>query len=225
MKKILLIIALFTPITCNADTLWSDFSVSLLKGNDYEVGDNSKTIVTFEHAAGLSWGDSFFFVDRLESENGHLETYGEFSPRIELTTYQNSLMKNIYLASTVEFGNNFTNYLLGVGTNLKLPHFNFFKVNFYQRNNDLSDNSQQITVSWGVPIAALYYDGFIDYVFSSDDKSTSMNYTSQLKYDLAPHLNIKNKLYLGVEYVFWQNKFGIDGIDEKNINLLIKYHF
>jgi len=48
----------------------------------------------------------------------------------------------------------------------------------------------------------------------------------------------KNKLYLGVEYVYWDNKFGIrDGSllfkgakrcwdsDERNLNVLVQYHF
>jgi len=34
-----------------------------------------------------------------------------------------------------------------------------------------------------------------------------------------------NKLYVGVEYVMWTNKFHVDGVDEENANLLIKAHF
>ena len=52
-----------------------------------------------------------------------------------------------------------------------------------------------------------------------------MNLTSQLKYNLAEHLNLKTNFFVGFEYVYWQNKFGIDGVDEKNLNLLAKYHF
>ena len=223
--KYLLFLLLPLSGFAQAETLWSDFSVSLLRGSNYQVGDDKRTVATFEHAAGHSWGDSFLFIDRLQSDDGSKVTYGEFSPRLELSDYQNSWMKNIYLASTIEIGNNFTHYLLGVGTNLKVPHFKFVKVNFYQRNNDSSDNSQQMTLAWSLPVAGLTYDGFIDYVLSSDDKATSMNMTSQLKYNIGPALNIKTKLFVGIEYVFWNNKFGIDGINERNANLLVKYHF
>ncbi len=82
-----------------------------------------------------------------------------------------------------------------------------------------------MTLAWSVPLAGLTYDGFVDYVLSSDDKSKSMNMTSQLKYNIGPALNLKSKLFVGIEYVFWQNKFGIDGVDERNANLLVKYHF
>jgi len=225
MYKIIFAILVFLSYTAQAKTIWSDFSVSYLNGSNYEVGDNKRQVATFEHAAGLSWGDSFLFIDRLESSNGHTETYGEWSPRFKFSDYGNSFMNNLYIATTAEIGDGFTHYLLGIGTDLKLPHFKFFKLNAYHRNNDGGDNGKQITMAWAVPIGPLTYDGFVDYVPSNDDKETSMNLTSQLKYDLAPHLNITSPLYIGVEYVFWQNKFGINGVDEKNMNLLIKYHF
>jgi len=226
MKKIFLIsILLFSPLTVLAETYWSDFSVSLLRGTNYEVSDSDKFVTTVEHAAATSWGDSFIFLDRLMSDDGDIDTYAEFSPRFELSNYENAFFKNVYLATTAELGSGFTNYLVGVGTNLKIPHFKFFKVNVYQRNNELSANGKQVTLTWGIPIGSLYYDGFADIVFSTDDKGSSMNYTSQLKYDIGPTLKLKNKLFIGVEYVYWKNKFGIDGITEKNANLLVKYHF
>lgn len=220
--------ALFCSIItnhCFAETLWSDFSASLLKGNHYQVGDNNRTVFTFEHAAGYSWGDSFLFIDRLQSNNGNKETYAEIAPRFQLSGYQNRLIKNIYLATTIEIGDSFTHYLYGVGTQLKIPNFKYFNINLYHRNNNSGDNSQQITLTWALPINQLLYDGFIDFVPSSDDKSTSLNFTSQLKYNLAEHFNLNTKLYVGVEYNYWFNKFGIEGIDEKNLNLLFKYHF
>ncbi|WP_286234920.1 outer membrane protein OmpK [Thalassotalea sediminis] len=216
---------LFAPMQANAETLWSDFSATLLKGDNYKVGDSDRTVFTFEHAAGYSWGDSFLFVDRLHSSNGDRETYIEISPRFQLSTYQNEFIENIYLATTAEVGDGFTNYLVGIGTNFKVPNFLFFKTNIYHKNIDSSDNGIQTTLSWAVPIGPLVYDGFLDYVTATDDANAQMNFTSQLKYDLAPALNIKSKLYVGIEYVHWDNKFGIKGVDERNVNLLLKYHF
>jgi nucleoside-specific outer membrane channel protein Tsx len=134
-------------------------------------------------------------------------------------------MKNIYLATTLEIADGFTHYLYGIGTQLKVPNFKYVNINVYHRNNDSGDDSQQITLTWALPINKLLYDGFIDFVPSNDNKSTSLNFTSQLKYSLSEHLNLATKLYVGVEYNYWLNKFGIDGVDEKNLNLLVKYHF
>ena len=226
MRLTTLTLTIFIAIPVTAETIWSDFSVSLLKGGNYEVGDSDRVVATFEHAAGLSWGDSFLFVDRLESNNGDTETYGEWSPRLKLSNTQIGILEHIYLSGTVEFGEGFTHYLAGVGTNVTISGFDFFKVSIYYRNNDGNqDNGEQITLSWGVPVGPLYYDGFIDFTPSTSDAETTMNFTSQLKYDLGSHFSIKNKLYVGIEYAHWDNKFGIDGVNERNVNALIKYHF
>lgn len=225
MKAALLMILTLMSFFSVAETIWSDASATFLKGSNYEVGDNDRIVFTFEHAAGYSWGDSFLFVDRLHSNNGDRETYAEFSPRWQISDYQNDWLSNVYIATTAEVGEGFTHYLLGIGTNLKIPHFSYFKFNIYHRNNDGGDNGEQVTLSWAVPIAGLTYDGFIDFVPSNDDSATIMNFTSQLKYNLGQHINKKTKLYLGIEYVYWTNKYGIDGVDENNVNLLVKYHF
>ena len=214
-----------TSFNSIAETLWSDTSATLLRGNNYEVGDNKRTVFTFEHAAAYTWGDSFLFVDRLHSSNGDKETYAEISPRFQISDYKNQAFENIYIATTAEIGDGFTHYLLGLGTNLNIPNFSFFNVNIYHRNNDSARNNQQVTLSWALPLGPLTYDGFMDYVIANGDEHSSMNFTSQLKYDVAPQLNLKTKLFVGIEYAHWLNKFGIDGVDEKNVNLLVKYHF
>ncbi len=230
MKKILTGLALAAAATSvNAKTIWSDYSVTYLNGSNYQVGDKDREVVTFEYASGTTWGDHFMFFDRLESSNGDLETYGEFTPRIKLKEL-NGFVKNIYFAPSIEMAEHATNYLIGIGTDLDIPHFKYFQLNAYVRNNDDGDNSFQTTLTWGVPIGPFYYDGFLDYATGYDadagyEVETHMNLTSQFKYDIAPHIGYDRPFYLGVEYVYWNNKFGIDGVDERNVNLLAKVHF
>ena len=70
------------------------------------------------------------------------------------------------------------------------------------------------------------YDGFLDYTSGiSGVGPANMNFTSQLKWNLAPYFDLSAPFYVGVEYVYWRNKFYIDGVNEKNPNLLIKWHF
>jgi len=226
MKKIFsLILVSALSSTVSAKTLWSDFSATYLNGQNYQVGDSDRQVLTLEYATGTSWGDSFMFFDRLESDNGDTETYGEFSPRIRLTSLDNGLLKAVYAAPAVEIGDGFTNYLVGLGADLALPGFNYFQLNAYHRNNEFTDGNFQITAVWAIPVGPLMYDGFMDWTNSVDNSEASMNLTSQLKYDIAKYLSLDSKLYLGVEYVYWNNKFGIDGADERNVNLLVKYHF
>lgn len=42
-----------------AEVLWQDVSVTYLNGSNYRVDGPDKQVLTFEHAAGTSWGDSF----------------------------------------------------------------------------------------------------------------------------------------------------------------------
>jgi nucleoside-specific outer membrane channel protein Tsx len=228
-KYLLITVLCISSITAQAKTVWSDFSVTYLNGGDYEVGDKDREVVTLEYVNGTTWGDTFMFFDRLKSSNGDVETYGEFSPRIKIKDYSDSFIKSVFFAPSVEFGPG-TNYLVGVGLDLDIKFFDYFQVNTYLRNNDDGDRSEQVTLVWGIPLGPLYYDGFMDYATDVDntvngDTKTQMNFTSQLKYNLASILDLDTKLYVGVEYAYWVNKFGIDGIDENNVNLLVKYHF
>ncbi|MGL1956113.1 MAG: nucleoside-binding protein [Colwellia sp.] len=228
-KYLLITLLCLSSITAQAKTVWSDFSLSYLKGSNYEVGDTDRDVVTFEYASGTTWGDTFMFFDRLESSNGDIETYGEFSPRIKIKDFNDSFIKAVYFAPSVEMGPD-TNYLVGVGVDLNITAFDYFQVNTYFRNNEAGDSSEQLTFVWGLPLGPFYYDGFMDYATGVDntaygDTETQMNFTSQLKYNIASMLNLETKLYVGIEYAYWNNKFGIKDVDERNVNLLVKYHF
>ncbi|NVK88667.1 MAG: DUF5020 family protein [Gammaproteobacteria bacterium] len=237
-------LAILTFNAANAKSIWSDNSISFLAGNHYEVGPKRKQIITLEHASGHQWGDLFYFVDRLKGSDGSNETYMELSPRIsfgklKLIQLENSFIKDILLASTIEMGQSangsFNHYLVGIGFDIDMPGFKFFQWNFYRRNNDNRDDSWQLTQTWSLPFTlgaqSWRYDGFIDWSSSTNQASASLNFTSQLKWDLGQFTwQTSNELFLGIEYVLWRNKFGIRNTPqfdthEDNVNLLIKYHF
>ncbi len=234
---LLVFLSLAFSTNLEAKVKWSDYRLTYLKGNNYLIGDNEREVWTFEYAAGTDWGDAFMFFDRLTSADGTTSTYGEFSPRIKLKSFD-GFVKNVYFAPSVEMGPQ-NNYLWGVGTDLAIPGFNFFQFNVYLRDNGVGENSMQTTLAWAIPLGPLMYDGFIDFATGVDQTGTDgtrfkssdqMNFTSQLKYDIGPFLNLQNKLYVGIEYVFWNNKFGIKdtasrNTNERNVNLLLKFHF
>jgi nucleoside-specific outer membrane channel protein Tsx len=231
-KSLVVLCALSASNTLIAKELWSNNSLTLLHGNDYEVGDNKKTVLTGEHVSGHTWGDVFVFVDRLHHyNNDNHETYGEFGANFTLFKPQHDFIKETYLATQWEFASQFSqqthNYLAGVGMNLNVPGTQYFKVNLYRRFNDHGQNNMQLTLAWSRPFkSGILYDGFIDAINSTSTSSAGFNFTSQLKYDIGQHFSYKaNKLFAGVEYVFWKHKYGIDGITEKNANLLLKWHF
>lgn len=212
-----------------AETFVQDFSLTLLRGEDYEVGDNGRWVGTFEYLNVSSWGDVFFFADRLLSDNGDTETYAELQPRLKLANLsEQGLVKSALLATQWEIAENGDNLLVGPGVDLQLPGFQYFQLNLYRRFNDVGENNWQLTPVWGIPFKVgstrWLYDGFIDWTSGVDGAAHSFNFTSQLKLDLAPYLKASKPVYVGIEYVHWTNKFGIDGVDERNLNLLLKVH-
>jgi len=226
----------------SAKMLWSDFSLSLLTGQDYlnpfTETEDDRNVFTFEHASGHTWGGTFLFVDRLS--NGY-DTYGEFS--INPDFYKDDgFIKNAFVATQIEFGSasggdtsNFNHYLAGVGVNLAIPGFSYFNVSYYRRfQNDLgigrSDNNQ-VSVTWRFDKGDFRVDGFLDVVDGADDDfggtESGFNFTPQIKYNVAPllGLNTTGRLDVGMEYVYWKNKYGVKGQTESNPNLLVKWHF
>jgi len=240
-----------------AEMQWSDNSFTLLHGEDYELDyslstdDSTRDVITFEHVSGHSWGDVFLFVDRLHSSDGSDETYAEISPRLSLGKLSGSgwsfgPVKDVLFAATLEMGSfddpdrltrsegSFNNLLTGVGFDLAVPGFAFVQANVYHRNNDYEENNEQLTLVWGLPFkigkAEFVYDGFADWTSATEDQHSSLNVTSQLKLDLGNFWGNPKKLYAGIEYVHWNDKFGVKdgtfGLDsnERNVNLIFKLH-
>lgn len=228
-----LLVTLVIPIA-SAEMYWNDTSWSLLKGSDYEVGDNEKLVYTLEHASGHSWGSTFLFFDRLNNQNdGIHETYGEILANFSwLKMDEGHFIKEVYLTPHLEFGPE-DNFLFGIGASLDVPNAKYFDVTYFlRRNGGGKDGNGQLTLVWAFPFAGDFlYDGFLDAASSSDDAASSTNFTSQLKWDFGKNaLDMKaGKLWLGVEYVYWNNKFGIEDsaaftTNERNLNLLLKWH-
>ncbi|GLP97253.1 DUF5020 family protein [Paraferrimonas sedimenticola] len=235
MKKALLALPLIMASTsASAELYFQDYSLTLLRGYDYELGDPKRWVGTFEYVNDASWGDTFFFADRLVSDNGDTEIYGEFSPRFHFMKVDNGPLKALNVATTWEFNtvsNGFSqdNFLLGVGSSWNIPFFRHFGANVYQRFNDHRSNTQQLTLTWGVAVpfskTEILFDGFMDWESGTGSHSNNLNFTPQIKIDVAPWVSIPGKLYLGFEYVHWNNKFGVKGVNERNWNALVKYHF
>ena len=80
----LTLLCILASLPLQAEVLWQDFSVSYLNGSNYRVDGPDKQVLTFEHVAGTSWGDSFLFLDHLRGDNGSRSNYAEWSPRLSL---------------------------------------------------------------------------------------------------------------------------------------------
>ena len=241
-----------------ADLLqWQDNSLTYLNGIDFKVDPPKQQTVTFEHASGWSFGDLFIFVDGIkyntEATNGAGDGhtfYGEISPRLSLGKISGADLsfgpiKDVLLAATYEFGeDDVDSYLLGPAVDLNIPGFDYFQLNTYLRTTDGrrdGDNVWQITPVWSytIPVSDsdLVIDGFMDWVVDNDDSyHANLHFNPQIKYDLAKAMGWGKRFYVGVEYDYWSDKYGIDdngfvgseilgGTDQSAISLLAKAHF
>nr|WP_286947415.1 outer membrane protein OmpK [Pseudomonas sp. UBA6718] len=241
-----------------ADLLqWQDNSLTYLNGIDFKVDPPKQQTVTFEHASGWSFGDLFIFVDGIkyntEATNGAGDGhtfYGEISPRLSLGKISGADLsfgpiKDVLLAATYEFGeDDVESYLLGPAVDLNIPGFDYFQLNTYLRTTDGrrdGDNVWQITPVWSYTIPVgdsdLVIDGFMDWVVDNDDSyHANLHFNPQIKYDLAKAMGWGKRFYVGVEYDYWSDKYGIDdngfvgseilgGTDQSAISLLAKAHF
>jgi nucleoside-specific outer membrane channel protein Tsx len=233
----------------SAETLWSDNSISYLKNvDDFQVLENDDVdVITFEHASGHNWGDVFFFVDRItaskDSNNGkYEETYGEASARLSLSYVTGNKLaigpiKDLFIAGTYEhdtgnsdgFGFGFNNQLLGFGAAWDVKGFNYLDSNVYYANNDDTDNDYQLTVAWGYPIAIgdhdVMVDGFFDWSSAADDHKADFHFNPQVRLDVGKYFGKAKFFEVGIEYSYWHNKFGINGIDNENtVSAIVKVH-
>ncbi|WP_367107477.1 DUF5020 family protein [uncultured Psychrobacter sp.] len=225
-----------------AKVLFSDTSISLLYGEDYELAkDGELTTLTLEHASAHSWGGVFFFVDRLQGASDDessraKDIYGELAPKFKLKSYDEGFVKQVNFAAQYEFGSNSSgfnqdNYMVGVGADLNIPieGMKYASASLYHVfNNNSGPNDaddQQITLTYGWEKNNFVVDGYVDYSFNNDDLKDQLHINPQIKYNLQEALGIDNRIEVGIEYSYWRNKFGLDGVNQSVPSALVKLHF
>lgn len=214
---------------------WQSNSLTYLWGKNFKVDPEMQQTFTFEHADSWKYGDNFLFIDSITyngkttSNNGHHTLYGEASPRLSLGKILGQQIgfgpvTDVLLATTYEFGEGDNeSFLIGPGFDLKLPGFDYFQLNFYNRTSRgprPGDHVWQITPVWSytIPVGGsdVLIDGYMDWVVDNDKNSrgtyhANLHFNPQVKYDLGKALGFTpQKLYVGFEYDYWKNKYGID---------------
>ncbi|BFL82099.1 hypothetical protein LFREDSHE_05490 [Shewanella baltica] len=170
-------------------------------------------------------------------------TYGEISPRFSASKILGEKIAfgpvtDLSLALTYEEGEGPVHSLLyGLGVDVAVPYFTYLNFNTYRRNGMSTGNNSdgwQFTPVFRIDIpvgsANIVLDGFIDWVFATDDNGYEQNFhfNPQLKYDLGKSLfgdHQANKLLVGIEYDLWTNKYGVKGVDQDTYSVIAQYHF
>ena len=226
---------------------WSTTNVQLLHGtkyaDDFGIDTPEKTVFTFEHANGWKYGDNFFFVDVSNPTTKGTAYYSEFSPRLSFgkifTGKELSFgpVKDVLLAGTWEMGDGLHAYLGGIGFALNIPKFAFFDLNLYARRSQRdfvavqTDSGAQVTIDWLLPFEVVgvkfAFEGFADYAWGekggSATKADNLITAPRLLVDVGHFWGAGGKLQAGIEYQIWHNKFGIDGVNERVPQVMVKW--
>lgn len=216
---------------------WQSTNVQLLRGNNYKLGSKSRTIVTVEHANSWQYGDFFVFGDQIWQDGGTSSFYIEPTLRLSLNKMSGrkpgqGLIKDVYLSGQVEFPEHQkARWLVGASVDLNLPAFRFFKTNLFLRDNPaLAGSTYQATVAWNLPFeygrTKFLTEGFADIVGTEGTASAYELIVPRLLMDVGHKAGFTaNKVWMGVEWQHWRNKFGVDGVTESAAQLQLKYVF
>jgi len=224
---------MFAPAPACADDLlqWHSENVQLLHGSNYELGDVDRTIVTLEHANSWAYGDTFAFVDLTFVDDNSL--YGELSPRLSLSRISGQDLswgpiKDVLIAGTYEFGDEgYEAYLIGGAVDLNVPGFTFLGLHAYHRDDpNLPGSTWQATITWHRPFEIggqrFVIEGFADLAGEEGPSAENQLIVPQLLWQV-PWNGEPSPLYIGIEHQYWNNKFGIEGVEESVTQLELKW--
>jgi len=248
------ILLLALPAISQGDFLeWSTTEIQYLHGSNYqEPGFNhdfSKSIITVTHADGWAYGRNFFFMDTMFTDGyedwpSQTELYGEVYSTFSLgkildTDLTLGIFKDIGATIGVNLGENvdslqsgFRAWLYGVTVDFNLPGFDYFNVDFLrQRVTESIDigASWQITPVWKFRFelgsTKWSFEGFADFIGKKDYTARQALTQPQLRLDVGDLFGNSNHLYLGIEYQYWHNKYGIKGLHETVPQALLLWKF
>ena len=207
---------------------YSTSNVQLLSGDGYKLNDSKQMeTLTYENISSWEYGDHYFFVDMFNKQDGKTAVYTEWTPTLSLSkatgkSFQFGPIKDVHLAASVNIGSpgDFRALLWGAGVDLDVPGFKFFRLQgfSYKANND-KDATYQITPSWDAPIKVfnnldMRFRGYLDYVGEGAGGRPYVLFDPQLLVDVGKLLGSSDKVFAGVEYRYWWNKYGVKGETE-----------
>ncbi len=236
-KTVLLLVIVLLGTGPAGAAQWSSTSVSILHGSGYELASREEaTILTLDHASGWKFGDNFFFFDVFEPFANDTHIYGEWHPRLSFGKMTNrnagfGFVKDILIATELNVGEEWRAYLYGLGLDLDIPHFSFFALNFFIRDDMTRADSStfQISPSWNLPFtlgtARLEFRGFLDYAGAEGGGKANLLTQPQLLLDVGNFSGKPGNVLVGIEYQYWWNKYGVDGVEESVVQFMGKWVF
>lgn len=248
-----LTLSLLSPCALSGDWLqWSNSEIQYLHGGNFQMPGNSEdvsqSIITVTHADGWKYGRNFFFMDTLFTEDGqpsqtnlYGEAYSTFSlGKISGRDLSLSIFKDIGFTLGVNLGERMQSkqsgpriLLHGVTVDFNLPGFDYFNVDFLRHKIvepvDIG-GSWQITPVWKfrfqIADTKWSLEGFADFIGKKGDYQARQALAQpQLRLDVGDLWGHSNHLFVGIEYQYWHNKYGIKGLQDNVPQALLLWKF
>jgi len=230
IKILFVCVIIFTsmPFGAQAEEFfqWSTSNMQLLRGHDFELGERQRTIVTLENAHVHKFGDTFSWIDFIKPDGQDYTYYGEISPRLSLSKitgqdFSYGIIEDILISTTFEKAKDQgPQYLYGGAIDFNFTGFKFFRTNAYVHDStELDGQTWQVTVVWNRPFevggVGMLVEGFADFQGSEGSRAPNQLVVPRFLIDAGDLAGqTPGKLMVGIEYSYWHNKFGLDGVTE-----------
>ena len=212
-------------------------SIEFVHSGSYDGrGRSAQTLLTYVHSNTWSFGDNFYFLDasNLENFENAGNTYFEWGPRLSPGKILGDgpisfgLIRDFYLMGEIDYIKSKrvekAVFLGGLSVDLAIPGFRFFKLYLKNRNDPtLRGHTQQISVAWNLPFTFgkqnFSFEGFYDYTGSEGVSASGYQGQPQLLW------HMHERVYLGLEYLYWHNKSGRAGFNESAMQGVFRVNF
>lgn len=211
-------------------------------------GDAYHLIYTVQHASGWQYGDNYFFVDTLDSQNSEFQdfdVYGEWYANLSLGKITGrKIGAGIVSDVGVILGFNWAResgikkYLPGLRLSLDLEGFTFANLDCTAYLDDSEGVSSSGAPSEGdsfmidfnfmrpfkIGEASFSLEGHAEYI---GGRKNEFGGTVESWVLAQPQLrwNAHERFALGIEYQFWMNKLGDRATDESVVQTLFVWKF
>jgi hypothetical protein len=187
------------------------------------------------------------------SDENSIEVYGEyyhtlsFGKTFGLSPSPDSPIKDWGLTAGINYGRKNSTFspnakvlLLGPTVDFNVPGFAFFNVDVlaYHDSGTFSgfgggylcgeiSTTYQVTPAWKRPFSigseSFSFEGFVDFIGAHGTCARQVLTQPQLRWDVGRHFTQANRVWLGFEYQYWRNKFGIEGRRDNLMQLLLVF--
>ena len=219
---------------------WTSSNIQQLYGRDFEFGDSERYTTTIEHANGWKYGQNFFFVDITDRDDIGLEVYAEVYSYLSFNKISGKdlsfgLVKDISLLVGLNISNkpendHFSAYLAGLSFDLSNKYFDYLQIDLAAYKSDDVKNKYglQVTPVWSYPFkiasAKFKFRGFTDFRTGNTNNSGNFHILAQpqVLLDIGDLAGVKaDTFFVGTEYSYWYNKFGVKGVDESVVQAMV----